>query len=162
MEMERVNKICAHPLWKDSLLQIKELEADREFCRHDISHFIDVGRIAYIENLEKGLNISKEIIYAAALLHDIGRHMQYLHGIPHEKASAEIAKKILSDCGFEEESQSQILCAIDSHRNPQTAISDNLAGIIYRADKKSRSCMFCEAAANCNWSDEKKNLTLMI
>lgn len=162
MGMERVNKICTHPLWQDSFSQIQMLEKDREFCRHDIAHFLDVGRIAYIDNLEKELGLSKEAIYATALLHDIGRHMQYLHGIPHHQASVEIAKKILSDCGFDEKSQSQILYAIDSHRDLETAASDNLAGIIYRADKKSRNCMFCEAAEDCNWSNEKKNLTLIV
>ena len=75
--------------------QIRVLEQDRIFCRHDTTHFLDVARIAYIENLENGLGLAKEEIYAAALLHDIGRHLQYTRGIPHEQASAMEAEGIL-------------------------------------------------------------------
>ena len=74
--MERVNAICRHDLWRDSVREIARLERDRQFCRHDLVHFLDVARLAYIENLERGLGIDKELIYAAALLHDIGRHLQ--------------------------------------------------------------------------------------
>ena len=84
--MERVNKICGHPVWKWHMERLAEYEKDRIFCRHGIEHLLDVARIAYIENLEKNSGISKEIIYGAALLHDIGRYLQYTEGIPHEKA----------------------------------------------------------------------------
>lgn len=98
--MERLNRILRHPLWKGALQQIEELESERIFCRHDLDHFLHVARIAYIENLEQSLDLSKEIIYAAALLHDIGRGLQYEKGIPHEEASAALAEGILTDCGF--------------------------------------------------------------
>lgn len=161
--MEKVNKIISHRLWRDCLEQIKKAEENRIFCKHDFSHFLDVARIAYIENLEKGLSVSKEAIYASALLHDIGRHLQYAEGIPHEKASSVLAKKILSDCGFDERLQQQILYAIDSHRQTESAaVSDQLAGLLYRADKKSRNCMFCAVQGECNRSREKKNLNLYI
>ena len=61
--MERVNAICRHPLWRDSVRQIAHLERDRQFCRHDLVHFLDVARLAYIENLERGLGVDKELIY---------------------------------------------------------------------------------------------------
>ena len=143
--MERVNRICSHPLWKGSLKKIQELEQDRIFCRHTIEHFLDVARIAYIENLEKGLHLSKETIYAVALLHDIGRHLEYTQGIPHEEGSFQIAEEILKVCGFEKEEQEEILSAIQAHRRQETGFADNLAGILYRADKKSRNCAFCPA-----------------
>lgn len=154
--MERVNKICNHSLWKRCLSEIQKLEEDREFCKHDVIHFLEVARIAYIENLEKKLGISQEMIYASALLHDIGRHKQYLEGIDHDKASVELAEEILSDCGFSKEEREVIENAIASHRNSKTASQDNLAGILYRADKKSRNCLFCAACEACNWSAEKK------
>lgn len=160
--MEKVNKICSHPLFLSSLAKIQELEKERIFCRHNTEHFLDVARIAYIENLEKNLHISKEKIYAAAMLHDIGRHLQYLQGIPHERGSAMIAEKILKDCGFEKEEQEEILSAIMGHRTPETRVSDNLAGLLYRADKKSRICAFCSACQECNWSTEKKNLVITV
>lgn len=160
--MERVNRICKHPLWGESLGEIQKMESDRIFCRHDIIHFMDVARIAYIENLEKGLGISKDWIYAAALLHDIGRHMQYSKGIPHDIASVQLAEEILEDCGFKEDEKEEIKKAIGSHRAEETASADNLAGILYRADKQSRNCLFCSACSECNWSEEKKNLILSI
>ena len=87
MEMAHADAIAAHPLWRKSVVCITQLEASREFCRHDVTHFLDVARLAWIENLERGLGVSKEEIYAAALLHDIGRHLQYEKGIPHDEAS---------------------------------------------------------------------------
>ena len=71
-DMQRVNSICSHPLWKSCVSKIRDLERERIFCCHDTSHFLDVARIAWIENLEKRLAISREMIYAAAMLHDIG------------------------------------------------------------------------------------------
>lgn len=158
--MEKINLICRHPLWKDCVAQIAELEEKRTFCKHDVGHFMDVARIAYIENLEKHLLIPKEWIYAAALLHDIGRHLQYREGIPHDQGGAEIAAVILADCGFEENVQQEILSAISQHRIQETKENDTLAGLLYRADKASRMCLFCHACKTCNWSPEKKNMVL--
>lgn len=160
--MERIHKICCHPLWKESVAKIQELEEKRIFCKHNVVHYLDVARIAYIENLEKNMGVSKEFIYAAALLHDIGRHLQYTDEIPHDRASAMLADIILKDCGFETKEQELILSAISEHRMVETAAKENLAGLIYRADKRSRNCLFCDACEACNWSAEKKNFTLNI
>ena len=155
--MERVNRILRHPLWKGALQQIEELESERIFCRHDLDHFLHVARIAYIENLEQSLDLSKEIIYAAALLHDIGRGLQYEKGIPHEEASAALAEGILTDCGFCENEIKVIADAITAHRDADAAKGYDLAGILYRADKNSRNFFACKAEHECNWSREKKN-----
>ncbi|MGN0621600.1 MAG: HD domain-containing protein [Porcipelethomonas sp.] len=158
--MERIDKICGHALWRSCVEKIHELEQERIFCGHDTSHFLDVARLAYIENLERSLNISKELIYAAALLHDIGRHLEYLEGISHDEASAMLAGDILKDCGFDTQEQNEIIAAIAQHRAAETAKKDDLAGLIYRADKKSRPCLFCKAEKLCNWSSRKKNFNL--
>ncbi len=158
--MERVNRIVTHPIWAKSVKEINEAERERIFCRHDTTHLLDVARLAYLENLEKHFSFAKEIIYAAALLHDVGRAAQYRDGIPHDQAGAEIAAHILADCGFGAEEQRQILAAITEHRSADTAIAQNLSGLIYRADKASRMCLFCPAQDQCNWSNEKKNLYL--
>lgn len=71
------------------------MEHDREFCCHQITHLLDVARIAYIKNLEAGLGIDKELIYTAAILHDIGKALQYTDKIPHEIAGEKIAGEIL-------------------------------------------------------------------
>lgn len=157
--MERVTKILKHPTFTACLAKIRELEKDRIFCGHDLNHFLDVARIAVIINAEESSTVSKELIYGAALLHDIGRHEQYLYQKAHHEASAEIAEGILKDCGFGKEEIRQIRDAILAHRAPDQKDSV-LADILYRADKLSRPCFCCDAEASCNWSQEKKNLVL--
>ena len=158
--MERADRIRRHPKWREYMEQIRALERDRVFCGHGAAHCLDVARLAYIEDLERNLNIPVELIYAAALLHDIGRPLEYQRGIPHHQASAAAAEPILRDCGFSGEEQETILAAVLRHRTEGTALEDNLAGLLYRADKASRDCLLCPAADACRWSPEKKNLTL--
>lgn len=73
------------------MAKLAALEKGRLFCSHQMDHLLAVARIAYIRNLERNLGLKKESIYAAALLHDIGKYAQYEEGIPHEIKSAEIA-----------------------------------------------------------------------
>lgn len=160
--MERVNKIRIHPVWREQMTQLKELEKDRIFCRHNIEHLLDVARIAYIQNLEGLYGIEKELIYAAAFLHDIGRSQQYTHGIPHEKAGIILAGQILKECGFDPQEQEEILTAISSHRTVQDSGKKTLSGLLCWADKKSRMCIFCSASEKCNWSEEKKNHFILL
>ena len=102
-ETNRISLIWRHPLYQKHCEKIQELEKDRIFCRHTPEHFLDVARLMYIYSLENKLNLSREIIYATALLHDIGRAQQYLSGISHDIAGAEIAGKILTDLHFTEQ-----------------------------------------------------------
>jgi len=158
--MDRINQILEHHTYRKCLQQIRRLEAGRIFCGHDMAHLLDVARLAYIFNLEEGLGIAKEQVYAAALLHDIGRHIQYLKGIPHHEAGILPAKEILADCGFSKEEEKEILEAILSHRNSSVAQGKNLTGILYLADKKSRSCFSCKAEPECDRSRDKKIMKL--
>ena len=158
--MNRVDRIIRHPEYLDAVKQVKEYEKTRIFCCHQPEHFLDVARIAYILNLEESLNIDKEIIYAAALLHDIGRYVHYEDGTPHEKASALIAPKILEDCGFDERERDIIVAAILAHRDWTVAQKTSLSSVIYRADKASRACFSCDAETLCDWKAEKKNLEI--
>ncbi len=157
-QMERVNSIWRHPEYQRCLCRIQELEADRRFCRHTPEHFLTVARLTWILALEAGVSLEKELVYGAALLHDIGRHLQYEQGMPHEEASARIAEGILADCGFHGEEIEAILGAIRMHRSKQEAW--DFPGLLYRADKLSRSCFCCPAEAECNWGEEKKNLEI--
>lgn len=157
--MERVNKILENETYKECLAKNSQWEKDRIFCKHNMEHFMDVARIAYIMVLEKGLDIRKDIIYAAALLHDIGRFRQYENGTPHEKASADIAPEILADSGFSEKETDKILKAILDHRK-YDGEHGNLSYILYKSDKLSRACYSCGSASLCDWSEEKKNLKI--
>lgn len=160
--MERVNAILKNETYRQCLERIRECEKDRVFCHHDMAHFLDVARLAYLIDMEEHMEVSKERIYAAALLHDIGRHLQYLEGIPHEIASARIAPAILDACGFSERESGEICEAIIQHRNPSVKEQRNLSGLIYRGDKLSRSCFGCSAEQFCNWKKEKKNLNITL
>lgn len=159
--MERIQKILNHPIYKEHMEAITKAEADRIFCLHNMSHFLDVARIAMILNDELELTVSKEWIYAAALLHDIGRDEEYRSGIRHEEASALIAPQILMECGFDDNETHVIVNAIRNHRNKNIVNDADLNGLLYRADKASRPCFFCPVEAECRWSDEKKNKELL-
>ena len=153
--MSRIDRIIQNPQYVDTLKRLQVLETDRIFCRHDISHFMSVARLMWIEVLEQQLPVDREVVYAAALLHDIGRVAQMEHGIPHEQASAEFAQQILPDAGFNEEELREVTAAILSHRKEST--TSTLGRILYQADKRSRACWCCGASDLCNWPDEKKN-----
>lgn len=154
--MERVQKIWQHPLYQKTFRQLQELEQDRIFCNHTLEHFLDVARLAWIETLERGVILEKSVVYAAALLHDLGRVQELTEGIPHQEAGAVLAAGILQDCGFSEEETDMIREAILAHRG-LAAEPGTLAEYLYRADKKSRNCFACAASAACKWSEEKKN-----
>lgn len=158
--MERIDKILKHDLFIDNINKNMSAEKNRIFCRHDMTHFLDVARICRIINAEEGLGVEVELIYAAALLHDIGKHLQYTKGIPHELASARLALSILEDCGFDGKETDVIIDAICGHRDEGSADEKNLKGILYRADKLSRACFCCPAESECNWKGDKKNLRL--
>lgn len=158
--MERVDRILKHPLFLKYVGENEKEEEARIFCRHDMAHFLDVARIAWILNLEEEAGIGREMIYAAALLHDIGRHLQYRDGTPHEQASVMLAPPILKDCGFYAQEEEQILSAIATHRDASVSGGKDLNGLLYRADKLSRPCYACKQESACDWKQGKKNLCL--
>ena len=100
---DRIDRILKNEFFRLNVEKNGEAEAERCFCRHDMSHFLDVARIGMILNLKEQQGVEEELVYAAGLLHDIGKHLQYNEGTPHEQASAEIAPAILWECGFSEE-----------------------------------------------------------
>lgn len=158
--MERIDRILKHDLFLFHLRANEAAEAQRCFCRHNMVHFLDVARIGTIISYEERLSLDREWIYAAALLHDMGKHVQYENGTPHELASGEIAPVILRDCGFSDKETAVITDAILSHRDVSVQEEKNLRGILYRADKASRACFACKAETDCNWKNGKKNLQI--
>lgn len=145
--MERVNCILEDADFVRYIAKNKESEKERIFCHHDLNHLLDVCRISWILNLEEELSIDKEKIYAAGLLHDIGRWMEYETGQDHAVVSGELAEGILDRCGFSADEKTQIVEAIKSHRKKEH--STDLSRILYRADKLSRPCFNCEAIGKC-------------
>ncbi|MBE6054730.1 MAG: HD domain-containing protein [Clostridium sartagoforme] len=157
--MKNVTIILNHPKYKTLLEELNNLEKDRKFCNHTLEHFLDVARIAYIIVLENSLKYNKEVIYSIALLHDIGRVLEYKNGIDHHEGSVIIAKEILQDTSFSEEEKTLILKSIKEHRKES---EDELSKIIYKSDKLSRNCFNCKAYKDCYWKDDKKNHNIKI
>ncbi len=119
--MDRVGKIRTNALFIEKLAGIAALERDRIYCRHGMEHLLDVARIGMILVLEENQDIPADLVYAAALLHDIGRGDEYLRGVPHEKAGAETAGLILREAGYDEEEIAVIRAAVAGHRDASTA-----------------------------------------
>lgn len=158
--MERIRKLWLHPLYQNQITFLQKAEKDRIFCRHTLEHFLDVARLMYIYNLEENAGLGKELIYAAALLHDIGRCEQIIHDTPHHEAGVQAAGKILPECGFNPEEIQKIQHAISEHRLAGQTESDPLARYLYQADKQSRNCFCCPAAEDCNWPDSERNRSI--
>ncbi len=163
--MERVEKIRMHPLYVKHQKRIDELEVNRIFCCHGVNHSLDVARILYILALEQGLSYEKDIIYATALLHDLGRGLEYEKSMSHHEMGANLAKQILCECDFSDEEIVLITETIARHRTGE-AKQENakqqrlFCELFYQADKMSRNCFDCEASDACYWEEEKRNLKI--
>lgn len=158
--MKRVNQIYEHPVFQEKFQALQEAEKGRPFCNHTLEHLMDVARLMYIYSLEHELFIPKEIIYAMALMHDIGRLDQIERGVPHEQAGAELCNLVLPECGFTEEEIDMIKAAILHHRKVSDDEKDSFYNMLYWADKKSRNCFACNMKNECNWDREKMNLEI--
>ena len=65
--------------------------------------------------IAEGLRLDEwqhQLLVYSALLHDIGRAQQYLSGISHDIAGAEIAGKILADLHFTEQEKEEVFAAL--------------------------------------------------
>jgi uncharacterized protein len=153
---DKINLIIENYSFQYNLTKIENLEKQRRFCLHDMQHLLDVARIMYIISLENNFNIPKYMIYAAAILHDIGRGEEYENKTPHNIASVEIARNILEQCNYEAEEINDILEAIRHHRENNEKLN-SLSYILYKSDKLSRNCARCSATLDCKWPIEKKN-----
>lgn len=164
IRMDRVNAILKHKTYRKYYDQIEKIEKDRIFCRHQMPHLLDVARIAYITNLERNLGYDREVIYAAAILHDIGKSFQYEERIPHEIAGEKVASEILDTLpeglAFSAEERRDPGCSPGTPEKKRRA--EPIAALFYDSDKRSRTCFSCPAEKECNWKDEEKNKEIII
>ncbi len=173
--MNRIRQITDQAVFRQYMDRIKELERERIYCSHDVEHSLAVARLIWIRVLEEKLPLDKEVVYGAALLHDLGRVEQYTGGKDHCGASVALAARILEKTDFSPEEQAMICYAVGAHRegvparplpdylaatlSPETEASARLlAECMYRADKESRMCFLCRAQATCNWPEEQRNM----
>jgi len=156
--VKRVKSILCDEEYQTRIHEIEAKEVTRRFCRHGLEHLMAVARIAYIINLEESCGLSRELIYAAALLHDIGRCTpEEDSGVGHRAAGVAYATRILRRCDFSEDEISAVIAAVEHHgAAAEAAEAGDLAGLIYRADKLSRDCAGCGAYDECNWDVKLK------
>ena len=149
--MQRFYEVLAAPRFREYLRRIGEYEAGRKFCRHDEQHLLDTARLAWILVLEERLGFSREMVYTAAFLHDIGRWCEYEEPQEdHAAASAVLARPLLQEAGFSEAEIEVITAAIAEHRLPSLRCTTPLGRILAAADDLSRRCFACAAAAECH------------
>lgn len=159
--MKRVELLINDTLYREYMQRNVEEEQGARFCHHDFRHHLDVARITYILVLEHsdlnffikesalaGKLAAKEVIYAAGLLHDIGKWKEYTAGVDHASFGSRLAKEILPRAFFNQ-AESDIICkAIYEHRNISRDMSF-LGERLHRADNLSRFCQECECRDTC-------------
>jgi HD superfamily phosphodiesterase len=159
--LKRVELLLKDSLYIDYIQRNTNEESGIKYCEHGLPHHIDVARIAYILVLEtsdlnyfikdsglSGKLAAKEVIYAAGLLHDIGKWKECQMGIDHAAYGARLARDILPRAFFNP-AETDIICrAIYEHRNISKDMSF-LGERIHRADNLSRVCSQCEQKDSC-------------
>jgi len=148
MLMQPVNAILRDTRFCAALQANAEAERTREFCHHDLQHALDVARICLLLVQQQSWDPGYRVLcYAAGLLHDCCRHRLYqFQELDHAVLGAEFARKVMPDCGFDQQQTELVAEAIAAHRNP---CAKGFGGLLYRADKLSRPCFACAAIAHC-------------
>ena len=155
--MDIISRLLELPGYKLALADTSQREKERRFCCHDSAHLWETARVAYIlfltgevpcpELMPYDDKRRKEIIYAAALVHDIARYKEYDDPrLCHAAESAVMARPLLVAAGFSAEEISIIDSAVANHRKEGYAGFDLL---LYRADKESRPCAACPVLGEC-------------
>ncbi len=175
--MEYTDRLLVNERFLRVQREIREDEAERIYCRHEIEHGLDVCRIAWIMYLEdvisdntvgkntirfSGGDSAKDRFYVTGLLHDVGRSLQYRTGEHHSTAGEKLAGQILKEIGYPEKWIRETVDFIRDHHGRQNVYTDKTAVGYYieRADQLSRNCFCCPAAATCKWKDEERNRTI--
>lgn len=188
--MKFTEKLLKNPQFQEIQKNISEWEQDRIYCRHELSHALDVCRMAWImflehahQNQEK-VQLTEEIkdrIYVAGLLHDIGRACQYETGEHHSDAGARIAGEILRQLDYPADWTEETIRVVGAHHGSlqerqmrweeseteqsgsfllSKELSEQLVSLIQCADHLSRNCFCCPATGSCKWSEQEKNKTI--
>jgi len=162
--MNRVNEILNDPEYRACIEKIDTLEAYRLFCKHGMEHSLQVARIAFMLNMQDSLGYEKELIYTAALLHDIGR-ADATDSREHAESSVEASLKFLNRYSYSPEEINMITDAIRSHSkgaDQNDGVHFPFNDLPFRADKLSRACGLCPVQNKCHWPEKLKNKELTL
>ncbi|MDD4801777.1 MAG: HD domain-containing protein [Syntrophomonas sp.] len=159
--MKRIDLILKDDIYSEYIRRNTDEEMGLKYCRHGLPHHIDVARIVYILVLEHndlsyfvkeygltGRLAAKEVIYAAGLLHDIGKWKEIQEGVDHAAYGARLARDLLPRAFFNDNEIDIITKAIYDHRNISEQMSF-LGERLHRADNLSRVCSQCEQRLEC-------------
>ncbi len=159
--MDRLKAIINDHFYIECLAKNADREKERRFCRHDYRHMDEVARVSYNILLDSGglaeiavsgelsgSDVTREVVYAAGLLHDIARWVQYDTGEDHALAGARLARGTLARAGFDAREKAVVLRAIREHRRGGLGAS-LLGKILCLADDLARPCATCEARMDC-------------
>lgn len=150
--MERCNRIITSSEYRLYLQKNAEEESDRVFCGHHFEHLVAVARLTYLLLIEAGQPfISREMAYAAGLLHDLGRWKEYQAGQDHAAVSSELAGPILEKSGFPLSERLLVQKAIAQHRlrDSHGLHRSPLSRALGKADRLSRLCFKCDVRESC-------------
>ncbi len=102
---------------------------------HDCQHIYRV--LYYALDISTGYKVDKEVLIAAALLHDIGREAQYKDPkCDHAIVGAEMAYKFLCSLGWREEEARHVKACISTHRYRNDSPPESIeAKILFDSDK---------------------------
>jgi len=101
---------------------------------HSYDHTLRVLSVSLQIGKEVGANM--RILYAAALLHDIGRPREEKTGVTHALLSGEMSKRVLSKAGYTPQETESVVAAIRTHRFSEGLRPVSLEGeILSDADK---------------------------
>lgn len=169
-ELGRIGVVRKDPFYLDCLSLNGERERDRLFCRHDYRHMVLVSQISckiikqtgglYILVQTEGLKVKRsalEVVYAAGLLHDMGRWRQYDTGEDHALAGSVMAGSVLKRAGFSEREAGVITRAIREHRKALPGQS-YLGRVLCLADDLSRPCGSCGVRLDCYKYEYMENI----
>ena len=159
--LPRVNELIDNPIYEKHMLKIEKAEKERSYCKHGFDHGLAVARIAHSFLLEQGdTSVSKEVIYAAALLHDIGRWVEYETGEDHAQVSATLAVPLLEESGYCPEEMKVIVQGISEHRIHSGENLSPLGRALALADDWARDCRQCKAKDRCHkFTDQMLRIT---
>ncbi len=111
---------------------LAQLKREKLSPTHDLNHLIGVAENCLF--LAKTHGGDKEILIAAALLHDLGRKKPELHGEATRRESISFAKPILRKAGFKKEEIEKVCHIIAEHDEPKHSPQVLEAKILKDAD----------------------------
>jgi len=145
---DRIQCLLGNKQFIAYMAQNEAAEKDRLFCRHGLDHGLAVAEVAVAMAQAHKQPIKYDVVYAAGLLHDIGRWREYAAKEDHALVGSVLAVEILRDCGYNREEEQTVIMAIKHHREEQKEGQD-LSEVLYRSDKLVRPCSSCQAKNLC-------------